>query len=52
MPFPTEAFVVESPGSPFKLEDIQLDDPARGEVLVKVVACGICVSYLVILSSL
>lgn len=46
MPFKTEAFIVESAGAPFKLEEIELDDPGKGEVVVKIAACGICVCSL------
>jgi aryl-alcohol dehydrogenase len=38
----TQAAVVESPGAPFTLQDVELDDPRRGEVLVRMEAAGIC----------
>ena len=29
-------------GGPLKLEDVELKMPTRGEVLIKVEACGVC----------
>lgn len=36
------AAVVERTGAPFELEDVELAGPGRGEVLVRVVATGVC----------
>ncbi|MFQ1002890.1 NAD(P)-dependent alcohol dehydrogenase [Modestobacter sp. SSW1-42] len=36
------AAVVEEPDAPFVLRDVELDDPAPGEVLVQVTATGFC----------
>jgi len=43
-----QAAVVRDKGGPFLIEKIQLDAPLAGEVLVKVVACGICHTDLII----
>ena len=43
-----KAAVVREKGGPFLIEDLQLDTPLEGEVLVKVVACGICHTDLII----
>jgi aryl-alcohol dehydrogenase len=37
-----KAAVVREKGGPFLIENLQLDAPAAGEVLVKIEACGIC----------
>lgn len=42
------AAVVREAGGPFRIEELQLDVPQAGEVLVKVVACGICHTDLII----
>lgn len=39
---PTTAAVVESAGAEFTLADVDLDQPAPGEVLVHLVATGLC----------
>ncbi len=36
------AAVLNRPNEPFGLEDLTLDDPKRGEVLVRVAAAGVC----------
>ncbi|MGH8907571.1 MAG: NAD(P)-dependent alcohol dehydrogenase [Egibacteraceae bacterium] len=36
------AAVVESPGMPFELQELTLDEPRHDEVLVRVVASGMC----------
>jgi aryl-alcohol dehydrogenase len=41
------AAVVEKPGDPFVLEELDLDDPRPDEVLVRMVAAGICHTDLV-----
>lgn len=38
----TRAAVVEAPGAPFVVQDVVLDDVRAGEVLVQVVAAGLC----------
>ncbi|MEV6380278.1 NAD(P)-dependent alcohol dehydrogenase [Streptomyces sp. NPDC051773] len=38
----TRAAVVESGGAPFTLSEVVLDQPAQGEVLVRMVAAGLC----------
>ena len=42
MSFTTTAAVVEAPGAPFALEQVSLDEPRPGEVLVRMVAAGLC----------
>ncbi|MBH3424897.1 NAD(P)-dependent alcohol dehydrogenase [Pseudomonas gessardii] len=37
-----KAAVVREAGGPFLIEDLELEAPGAGEVLVKIVACGIC----------
>jgi S-(hydroxymethyl)mycothiol dehydrogenase len=41
-----KGIVVRAPGAPAKLEDITIDPPGPGEVLVRVVATGVCHSDL------
>ncbi|MGH7303472.1 MAG: alcohol dehydrogenase catalytic domain-containing protein, partial [Candidatus Rokuibacteriota bacterium] len=36
------ALVVEAKDAPFKLQEIELADPGRGEVLVRIAASGVC----------
>jgi aryl-alcohol dehydrogenase len=38
----TRAAVAPSPGADFIFKDVELDDPRADEVLVRIVACGIC----------
>ncbi|MHB1343323.1 MAG: NAD(P)-dependent alcohol dehydrogenase [Thermoleophilia bacterium] len=38
----TIAAVVHEPGGPFSLEEVTLDEPRAGEVLVRMVATGLC----------
>ena len=38
----TRAAVVRRRGAPFVLEDVDIDDPRPDEVIVRIVACGIC----------
>jgi aryl-alcohol dehydrogenase len=38
----TQAAVAHRSGGPFLIEDVELDDPRPGEVLVRVLASGIC----------
>lgn len=42
MPIETKAAVVEGPGSAFAVQEVVLDDPRSDEVLVRVVAAGLC----------
>ncbi|MCE5243316.1 MAG: NAD(P)-dependent alcohol dehydrogenase [Desulfobacteraceae bacterium] len=42
MTFQTRAAVVHHPGGPFVFERVVLDAPRPDEVLVRIVACGIC----------
>lgn len=39
---PTKAFVVESPKSPFVLQDVVLDEVRDNEVLVEMKYTGLC----------
>src|SRR5690606_22673163 len=36
------ALVVEQKDAPFVLHELDLEEPGRGEVLVRIVACGVC----------
>ncbi len=36
------AAVLAQPNTPFTIETLTLDEPRRGEVLVKIAACGVC----------
>ncbi|GAA5987996.1 hypothetical protein JCM11641_005975 [Rhodosporidiobolus odoratus] len=38
----TQALVVQHVGAPYRLKDVQLEEPQANEVLVKVTACGLC----------
>jgi aryl-alcohol dehydrogenase len=38
----TQAAIVESAGAPFTLADVELDEPRADEVLVRMVAAGLC----------
>lgn len=38
----TTVALVEAPGKDFQLVDVELDDPREGEVLVRIVAAGLC----------
>ncbi|KAF6515613.1 hypothetical protein HZS61_004354 [Fusarium oxysporum f. sp. conglutinans] len=42
LPSTYKAAIVEAPGSPLKIVDIELKRPGPGQVLVKVLACGVC----------
>lgn len=42
-----KAAVVREKSGPFKIEDIELDEPRDDEVLVRIVGCGICHTDLV-----
>jgi aryl-alcohol dehydrogenase len=51
MPTPSQALVLSQVNAPFQLQDIIVDDPLDDEVLVKMVACGLCHSYAIRLFS-
>ena len=36
------ALVVEQKDAPFVLQELDLDEPGRGEAMVRIVACGVC----------
>ncbi len=38
----TKAAICRSEGSEFSIEDVTLDEPREGEILVRIIACGIC----------
>lgn len=40
------AAVVRTPGGPFVLEQVELDGPRPDEVLVRIIACGVCATDL------
>jgi S-(hydroxymethyl)glutathione dehydrogenase/alcohol dehydrogenase len=42
----TRAFVLDKPGEPVGVEDLELDGPRSGEVLVRMAASGVCHSDL------
>ncbi|TAQ88866.1 hypothetical protein B7494_g2800 [Chlorociboria aeruginascens] len=42
LPKTFKAAVFESAGAPFTIKDVELKHPTDGQVLVKVLACGIC----------
>jgi S-(hydroxymethyl)glutathione dehydrogenase/alcohol dehydrogenase len=46
MALTTRGLVFEGAGRPLKLEDLVLDEPQRGEILVRMVASGVCHSDL------
>ncbi|MET9338089.1 NAD(P)-dependent alcohol dehydrogenase [Nonomuraea sp. NPDC003804] len=48
----TQAAVVEGPGAPFTLREVDLDDPRHGEVLVRMKAAGICHTDLTVAAGL
>jgi len=37
-----QAYVLQKPGSPLVRESLDLGEPARGQVIVEVLACGLC----------
>ncbi|HJS93912.1 MAG TPA: NAD(P)-dependent alcohol dehydrogenase [Solirubrobacteraceae bacterium] len=43
-----QAAVTESKGAPFEIRRVSLDDPRADEILVRVAACGICHTDLII----
>lgn len=44
LPKTYKAVVLPKANAPFKLQDVELKHPGAGEVLVKVLACGVCFS--------
>jgi aryl-alcohol dehydrogenase len=42
MSIPTRAAVLEGPGAAFAVQEVALDEPRAGEVLVRIVAAGLC----------
>ena len=48
LPSSYKAAVVETPGAAITIKDVPLRHPGRGEVLIKVLACGICHSDAVV----
>ncbi|CEJ94282.1 Putative Alcohol dehydrogenase [[Torrubiella] hemipterigena] len=44
LPSTYKAVVIRQAKGPFTIEDVQLEHPAAGQVLVKVLACGVCFS--------
>jgi alcohol dehydrogenase (nicotinoprotein) len=38
----TRAAVIREPGEPWELTELELDEPRRGEVLIKFAASGMC----------
>ncbi|KAI9170747.1 Alcohol dehydrogenase-like protein [Paramyrothecium foliicola] len=42
LPKTYKAVVLTGPNSGFKLQDVELQHPSKGQVLIKVLACGIC----------
>lgn len=37
-----QAAVIHEAGQPFRIEEVDLAEPKRGELLVKIAACGVC----------
>lgn len=37
-----KALVVEQKNAPFVLQELELEEPGRGEALIRIVACGVC----------
>lgn len=37
-----KAAVTHAKGEPFVIQDVELDEPQSGEILVRIVASGIC----------
>ena len=38
----TRAAILSKPGSPLTIEDVEVGEPKAGEVLVRIVASGVC----------
>lgn len=39
---PMQALVVEEKDAPFVEQELEIEEPARGEALVRIVAAGVC----------
>ncbi|SCZ87931.1 BZ3500_MvSof-1268-A1-R1_Chr2-3g05399 [Microbotryum saponariae] len=52
MPTTSKALVLSELNAPFELREVVVDDPRPGEVLVKMIACGICHSDLSVQSGI
>ncbi|KAJ4351649.1 uncharacterized protein N0V89_006992 [Didymosphaeria variabile] len=44
IPDTMKAVVISSPGAPFTLKQVPVPQPTHGEILIKVLACGVCLS--------
>ena len=44
LPKTYKAVVIDKANAPYDLKDVELKHPAKGQVLVKVLACGVCFS--------
>lgn len=44
IPNTMKAIVIDKPGAPWALKEVPVPQPSAGEVLVKVLACGVCLS--------
>ncbi len=42
LPKTYKAAVLKAPGAPLEIQDVELQLPGPGEVLVRVLACGVC----------
>lgn len=42
LPKTYKAVVIKEAGAPWKIEDVELQKPKEGQVLIKVKACGVC----------
>jgi propanol-preferring alcohol dehydrogenase len=42
VPATMEAMIMERPGSPLRLASLPVPEPDEGQVLIKVIACGVC----------
>ncbi len=42
LPQTCKAVVVEAPNAPFTIKEVPVEPPKEGEILIKVLACGVC----------
>ncbi len=42
LPKTFKAAIVKGPGEPLTFEDLELKEPGKGEILIKVLASGVC----------
>ncbi|KAF2196907.1 alcohol dehydrogenase [Delitschia confertaspora ATCC 74209] len=42
IPKTCRAVVIEKPGAPWAIKDVPVEEPKEGDVLIKVLACGVC----------